>query len=123
MNVANHFWLSQREEVAVVQQALGRILKALPADVRFRHPISADGRAHRSIDDGNPTLEDLFQRMLMGSRHVLLMTFGSLRFGPGIGLSFATSPQNKAATTGDQRPYTATPVPRDRRLVENLKTP
>ena len=56
MNIANHLWLGQREEVAVIQQALRRILKALPADVRFRHSISADSRAHRSIDDGNPTL-------------------------------------------------------------------
>ena len=81
MNVAYHFWLGQREEVAVVQQALRRVPKSLPADVRFGHSISADGRAHRSIDDGNSTLEDLLQRMLVGSRHVSLMTLGSLRFG------------------------------------------
>jgi hypothetical protein len=64
--------------------------------------------------------------MLMGSRHVLLMTFGSLRFrlsfvfnfGLNFGLNFAALPQYKAATTSDQRPYTTTPVPRDRRLVE-----
>src|SRR5260370_6807096 len=94
MNIADHFWLGQREEVAVVQQALCRVPKALPEDVRFRHSISADGRAHRSIDDGNSTLEDLFQRMLAGSRHVFLMTLGSLRFGLNFCLNFATLLQN-----------------------------
>jgi hypothetical protein len=53
------------------------------------------------------------------------MTFGSLRFGLSFGLNFglnfATLPQNKSSN--DQRPYTTTPVPRDRRLVENLKIP
>ena len=94
MNIADHFWLGQREEIAVVQQALCRVPKAVAADVRFRHSISADGRAHRSIDDGNPTLEDLFQRMLAGSRHVFLMTLGSLRFGLNFYLNFATLLQN-----------------------------
>ena len=73
MDVADHLRLRQREEVAVVQQVLRRVLEALAADVRFRHAVGADGRAHRSIDDGDAALEDLFQRMLVGFRHVSLM--------------------------------------------------
>jgi hypothetical protein len=53
MNVADHLRLRQREQVAVVQQILGRVLEALPADIRFRHPVGADGGAHRSINDGD----------------------------------------------------------------------
>ena len=70
MDVADHLRLRQREQVAVVQQVLLRVLEALSADVRFRHAVGADGRAHRSVDDGDSALEDLLQRMLMGSRHV-----------------------------------------------------
>jgi hypothetical protein len=73
MDVTDHLWLSQREEVTVVQQALRRILETLSAYVRFRHAIGADRRAHRSVDDGNSTFEDLFERMFVGSRHVFLM--------------------------------------------------
>jgi hypothetical protein len=72
MDVTDHLRLRQREEVTVVQQALRRILETLPADVRFRHAISADRRAHRSVNDGNATLEDLFKRMLVRSGHVSL---------------------------------------------------
>ena len=74
MDVADHLRLRQREEVAVVQQVLRRVLEALPADVRFRHAIGADRRAHRSVDDGDATLEDLFKRMLVGFRHVSPMS-------------------------------------------------
>ena len=70
MDVADHLRLRQREEVAVVQQVLLRVLEALPADVGFRHPVGADGRAHRSIDDGDAVLEDLLKRMLLGCSHV-----------------------------------------------------
>ena len=71
MNIADHLRLSQREKVAVVQQVLRRVLEALAADVRFRHAIGADGRAHRSIDDGDAALENLFKRMLIGCSHLL----------------------------------------------------
>ena len=70
MDVADHLRLRQREEVTVVQQVLLRVLEALPADVRFRHAVGADRRAHRSVDDGNATLEDLFKRMLVEFSHV-----------------------------------------------------
>ena len=58
--------LREREEVAVVQQILLRVLEALAADVRFRHAVGADGRAHRAVDDGDAfpqeLLEGVFQR-------------------------------------------------------------
>ena len=63
MDVADHRRLGQREEIAVVQQVLLRVLEALAADVGFRHPVGADGRAHRAVDDGDALLEDLLQRM------------------------------------------------------------
>src|SRR5439155_15682484 len=71
-DVTDHLRLSQGEEVTVVQQVLPRVLEAFPADVRFRHAVGADRCAHRSVDDGNSTLEDLFKRMLVGFRHVSL---------------------------------------------------
>src|SRR4029077_16291202 len=55
MDVTDHLWLGQGEEVTVVQQALGRTLEALSADVCLRHAIRADRRAHRSVDDRNST--------------------------------------------------------------------
>src|SRR5215469_12425702 len=81
MNVANHFWLGQREQVAIVEETLGRVLEPLPTDIRFLHPVGANRRTHRSIDDGDTILQDLFQRMRLGFFHVLLMCSGSLRFG------------------------------------------
>jgi hypothetical protein len=56
MDVANHFWLRQREQVTIVQKALRRVLESLPSDVRFRHPIGADRRAHGSVDDSDSIL-------------------------------------------------------------------
>src|SRR5260370_33684165 len=73
MDVTDHLRLSQGEEITVVQQVLRRVLEALPADVSFCHAVGADRRAHRSIDDGDSTLEDLFKRMLVVFRHVSLM--------------------------------------------------
>ena len=70
MDVTDHLRLCQGEEIAVVQQALGRILKAIATDIRFRHAIRTNRRAHRSVDDGYSTFEDLLQRMLAEFRHV-----------------------------------------------------
>jgi len=82
MDVANHFWLSQREEVTVVQKALRRVLESLPSDIRFRHAVGADGRAHRSVDDGNSIVEDLFKRMWVGFRHALFDDLGQPSIRP-----------------------------------------
>jgi len=60
MDVADYFWLREREEISVVQKTLGRVPESLPSDIRFLHAVRADGRAHRSIDDGNSTFEDFF---------------------------------------------------------------
>src|SRR6202048_5033338 len=69
MDVTDHIRLSQGEEVAIVPQILRRVLEVFPAAVSFRHAISADRRAHRPIDDGDSTLEDLLKRMLVESSH------------------------------------------------------
>ena len=66
VDVADHRRLRQREEIAVVQQVLLRILEALAADVGFLHPVGADRRAHRAVDDGDALFEDLAQRMAIG---------------------------------------------------------
>ena len=50
------FGLGEREDVAVVQQILLRVLEALAANVRLGHPVGADGRAHRAVDDGDAFL-------------------------------------------------------------------
>ena len=67
MDVADHRRLGQREEIAVVQQVLLRVLEALAADVGFGHPVGADGRPHRAVDDGDAVLEDLLERMRRSS--------------------------------------------------------
>ena len=76
MDVADHLRLSQGEQVAVVQQVLRRVLESLAADVRFLHAVGADRRAHRAIDDGDPTLEDLLKRMLLIRNHLFVMNPG-----------------------------------------------
>ncbi len=81
VDVTDHLWLRQGEKVTVVQQALRRVLEPLSADVRFRHAIGADCSAHRSVDDGNSTLENLFKWMLIGSRHFFLLAFSVPDFG------------------------------------------
>ena len=53
VDVADHLRLREREEVAVVEQVLLRVLEALAADVRLLHAVGADGRAHRAVDDGD----------------------------------------------------------------------
>ena len=53
VDVADHLRLGEREEVAVVQQVLFRVLEALAADVGFLHAVGADGGAHRAVDDGD----------------------------------------------------------------------
>ena len=79
MDVADHLRLGQREEVAVVQQVLRRVLEALSTDVRFRHAVGADRRAHRSVDDGDAIFENLFKRMLVEFSH-FSWWFWRLRF-------------------------------------------
>src|ERR1700761_422077 len=69
MDVTDHLRLSQGEEVAVIEEIFLRVLEALPADVRFRHAVSADRRAHRTVDDGDSTLEYLLKRMLLLDFH------------------------------------------------------
>ncbi len=71
MYVADDLGLSQREQVTIIQKALFCILESLTANVGFLHPIGADGRTHRSIDDGNAIFEDLSQRMTLGLIHDL----------------------------------------------------
>ena len=56
MDIANRFWLSQREQVTVVQKALRRVLESLASDIRFRHAVGADSRAHRAVDDRDSIL-------------------------------------------------------------------
>src|SRR5258708_1304636 len=73
MDVADHLRLREGEEVAVVQQILGCVLEAISANVGFLHAVGADRRAHRSVDNGDSTLDDLFKRMLLDFRHVFLM--------------------------------------------------
>jgi len=73
MNVAEHLQLRQRKNVAVVLQILDRVLEALPAKVRPRHPVSANADARHSSDDSNAALEDSFKRMLMSSGHIFPM--------------------------------------------------
>src|SRR3981081_3542026 len=74
MDVADHLRLRKGEEVAVVQQILGCALEAFAADVGFLHAVGADGRAHRSVDDGDSIFENLFQRMSVGCSHFHLMS-------------------------------------------------
>src|SRR5262249_9603675 len=70
VNIAGHFRLGQREEVPVVHQALGRVLKPVAANVRFLHAVGADGRTHRAVDDRDSRFEQLLQWMWMGRSHV-----------------------------------------------------
>ena len=63
VDVADHLRLREREEIAVVQQILLRVLEALAADVGLVHAVGADGRAHRAVDDGDAVLEQLLERM------------------------------------------------------------
>ena len=78
MNVADHLRLCQRKQVAVVQQVFLRVLEAFPANVRLFHPVGADGRAHRSIDDGDAAFKDLSQRMKVRLSHFFPMVYGLL---------------------------------------------
>ena len=61
VDVADHLRLREREEVAVVEQVLLRVLEALAADVRFLHAVGADGGAHRAVDDGDAVFQDFLQ--------------------------------------------------------------
>ena len=73
MDVADHLWLSQAEQVAIVYQILRRTLEAFPADVRFFHSVGAERRAHRPVNDGDPAFENLFERMWVSLIHLFLM--------------------------------------------------
>src|ERR1700744_2681017 len=70
MDVTDHLWLSKRKNVTVIQQILRGVFETLPADVSFCHAVSANRRAHRSINDGDSALEDLLKRMLPGYSHL-----------------------------------------------------
>ena len=72
MNIADHLRLRQAEEVAVVFEILGRVQEPLSADIRLRHPVGANRRAHRPIDDGDAVLECLLKRMLVRCCHFFL---------------------------------------------------
>jgi hypothetical protein len=75
VNIADHLRLRQRKEIAVVQQILRRVLEPLPANIRFLHPIGADRRAHRSIDDGNTAFQYLLQGMGVVANHIFLVVY------------------------------------------------
>src|SRR5262249_37282773 len=47
----------------------------------FLHPVSADRRAHRPVNDGNPVLKDFFEEMMLGLFHDYSMVLCSLGFG------------------------------------------
>ena len=53
MNVCNHIGPCQRQQIAIIQQVLVRILKALAANVRLRQAIAANRGAHRAIEHEN----------------------------------------------------------------------
>ncbi len=59
VDVADHVRLREREEVPVVEQILRRAFEPLAANVRFGHPVRANGRAHRAIDDGDAPSQEL----------------------------------------------------------------
>ena len=69
MNIANHFGLSEGEQVSIVKQTFGRVFEAVSPDVRFRHAIGSYGRAHGSVDNRNAIFEDLLNWMFLGFRH------------------------------------------------------
>src|SRR5580658_949895 len=69
MYVADHRRLREREEIAIVQQVLLRVLEALAANIGFFHAVGANGRTHRSVDNGDSALENLLESMLVIRRH------------------------------------------------------
>ena len=69
VDVADHLRLRERKEVAVVQQIFAGVLEPLAADVGFLHPVGADRRTHRTVNNRNPLLQNLFERMLLCLRH------------------------------------------------------
>ncbi len=68
MDVADHRRLGQREEIAVVEQILGGVPEAIAADVRLGHPVGANRRAHRAVDDRDAMLKHVLQRVPGSSR-------------------------------------------------------
>jgi hypothetical protein len=71
VDVADHVRLREREDVAVVEQVLGRVLEPLAANVCLGHPVRADGRAHRAVDDGDALLEEALEGVTCGVAHEL----------------------------------------------------
>ena len=59
MNVADYRWLSQAENITVVEQILGRVGKAFAACRRLIQAIFTNGRAHRAIKHQNALGEGL----------------------------------------------------------------
>ena len=53
-------------------------IAALAANVRFCHPVGADGRPRRSIHDGDAALEDFSERMNWRLSHFVPMIYGLL---------------------------------------------
>src|SRR5690349_12295569 len=79
MDVSNHPWLGQREKIAVVKKAFLCVLESFAADVALFHPIGADRRPHRPVNDGDAMFEDLFQGMNSALIHILnLSAWGKL---------------------------------------------
>ena len=68
VDVADHLRLREREKVAAVQHVLLHILEALSPHIRLRHPISANRRSHRPVDDRDALAEQLFERMKRGHK-------------------------------------------------------
>ena len=66
MNVANHFWLSQCEQVTIIQKAFPGVLEPFAPNIGLSHAVCADRRTHRSINDGDTIFENLFDGMTSG---------------------------------------------------------
>jgi hypothetical protein len=65
VDVAEHLGLRHREDVAVVEQVLGRVLEAVAAGVALLHPVGADGRSHRPVDDDDALAKQLGERVIV----------------------------------------------------------
>ncbi len=61
VDVADHRRLCDGEKVAVVEQVLPGVLEPVPADIGLFHPVGADGRAHRAIENGNSLPEEFLK--------------------------------------------------------------
>ncbi len=75
MNVANQLRLRQRKQIAVVEQVFLRVLESLAANLRLFHPVGADGRPRRAIDDGDAASQHRFQRVIGRLSHFFPMVY------------------------------------------------